>query len=129
MRILLDSNILVRAFAMPRGAAGQVLLETLSPEHRLVLSNEILFELARVLRFPRLTAIHKQSEDAVYDFTWRLRHVAELVSPDPLMVTPIRDRSDIVIVQAAITGRADVLCTHDRDFLLGPPCLSCVPTE
>jgi putative PIN family toxin of toxin-antitoxin system len=120
VRILFDSNILVRAFGRPEGAANRALLATFSPQHTLVLSNEILFEMARVLRSPRMTVMHKKSELGVYDFTWSLRYIAELVSPDPLLVTPIRDQNDIVVLQTAITGRADVLCTSDRDFFTPP---------
>lgn len=76
--------------------------------------------MARVLRSPHMTAMHQQSEDAVYNFTLRLRRIAELVNPDPLLFTPIRDPNDIVVLQTAIAGSADVLCTSDRDFFTPP---------
>lgn len=120
MRVLLDTNILVRAFIESEGPASFVLLALLPPENELILSGEILFEVARVLRSTRIVAIHQEPEGAVYDFIWRLRNAAEIVPPSPLVVTPTRDANDIAILQAALSGKADVLCTCDRDFFEPP---------
>lgn len=69
----------------------------------------MLFELARVLRYPRMVALHGLSENRIYDYIGFLRDAAELVHADPLPVTPIRDRNDTVVMQTAIIGEADVL--------------------
>jgi hypothetical protein len=45
------------------------LLAVLSSDHTLILSNEMLFEVARVLRYPRLMTIHGENEEAIYNFT------------------------------------------------------------
>ncbi len=105
------------------GTASSVLLALLAPGNELVLSSEILFEVARVLRSARIVAIHQEPEGAVYNFIRRLRNAAEIVPPSPLVLTPIRDPNDISILQAALSGRADVLCTCDRDFFEPPASL------
>lgn len=120
MRIVLDSNILVRSFAKSHGLAHDLLLAILSSDHSLVLSNEMLSEVARVLRYPRLAAIHGQSEEAIYNFTGWLRDAAEIIPLNPLTLAPIRDRNDIFVLQTALSGEADVLCTSDRDFFEPP---------
>lgn len=120
MRIVLDSNILVRAFVSSRGLAHDLLLVILSSGHTLILSNEILTEVARVLRYPRLMAVHGESEETVYDFTGWLREAAEIIMLAPLTHAPIRDRNDIFVLQTALSGEADVLCTGDRDFFEPP---------
>ena len=33
---------------------------------------------------------------------------------------PIRDRNDIFVLQTALSGEADVVCTGDRDFFTPP---------
>ena len=33
-----------------------------------------------------------------------------------MLIAPIRDVSDTIIMQTALIGDADVLCTKDRDF-------------
>ena len=120
MRIVLDSNILVRAFVSSQGVAHELLLAILLSGHTLILSNEMLSEVARVLRYPRLMAIHGENEETIYDFTSWLRDAAEIVALDPLARAPIRDRNDIPVLQTTLSGEADVLCTGDRDFFEPP---------
>lgn len=120
MRIVLDSNILVRAFVSSQGVARNLLLTILASDHTLILSNEILFEAARVLRYPRLLAAHGESEETVYEFTGWLREAAEIVVLDPLAPAPIRDRNDIFVLQTALSAEADVVCSGDRDFFEPP---------
>lgn len=120
MRIVVDSNILVRAFVSSDGPAHDVVLASLSPGHTLVLSGEMLNEAARVLRYPRLMSIHGGSEETIYNFASWLRSAAEMVVLNPLQHTPIRDRNDIFVLQTVLTGEADVLCTGDRDFFEPP---------
>jgi putative PIN family toxin of toxin-antitoxin system len=120
LRIVLDSNILVRAFVSSQGVARDLLVAILVSDHTLVLSSEILFEAARVLRYPRLMAVHGETEETIYDFTGWLRSAGEIVALDPLAHAPIRDRNDIIVLQTALSGEADVLCTGDRDFFEPP---------
>ena len=49
-----------------------------------------------------------------------MREAAEIVPPNPLLVMPIRDVNDTVVMQTAVIGEADVLCTKDRDFFEPP---------
>ena len=120
MRIVLDTTILVRATEESQGPARELLLQIVSDQHTLVLSNEILSELARVLRYPRLQEFYGLSEDRVYDFIALLRQVAEIVVLSPLLILPSRDASDIIVLQTAVLGDADVLCTKDEDFYSPP---------
>ena len=116
MRIVLDSAILVRATEGSKGLARELLLRITRSQHRLVLSNEVLFEVARVLRYPRLPTIHGLTDERIYDYTCFLRERSQIVIVNPLLPAPIRDINDIVVVQTAIAGNADVLCTTDSDF-------------
>lgn len=120
MRIVLDSNILVRSFVRSHGLAHELLLVILASEHSLILSSEMLVEVARVLRYPRLVAVHGESEEAIYNFTGWLRDAAEVIVLNPLTTAPIRDRNDIFVLQTALRGEADVLCTGDQDFFEPP---------
>jgi len=116
VRIVLDTTILVRANESSQGPARQLLLDIVTGRHTLLLCNEILYELARVLRYPRLQALHGLPETRIYDYIGFLREVSELVTLNPLLSIPIRDVNDIVVVQTALIGEADVICTKDEDF-------------
>jgi predicted nucleic acid-binding protein len=65
-------------------------------------------------------AVHGESEETIYEFIGWLREAAEIVMLDPLALAPIRDRNDIFVVQTALNGEADVLCSGDRDFFEPP---------
>ena len=88
--------------------------------HRLLLSNEMLYELARVLRYPRLQAFYDLPEEVVFDYINFLRSSSEIVPLNPLVTAPIRDVNDVVVMQTAIIGEADILCTKDDDFFAEP---------
>jgi predicted nucleic acid-binding protein len=49
-----------------------------------------------------------------------LRRSSELVILNPLIIAPIRDVNDIIVIQTAIIGDADSLCTKDDDFFEKP---------
>jgi predicted nucleic acid-binding protein len=49
-----------------------------------------------------------------------LHSVATVIRPDPMLIAPIRDPNDIVVLQTAIIGGADAICTTDEDFFNAP---------
>jgi putative PIN family toxin of toxin-antitoxin system len=114
--VVLDTTILVRANDSSTGLARQLLLILLKANHTLVVSGEILYEVAKVLRYPRLRKFHTLTEEGIYQYIGFLRSIAEIVRLDPTMFVPIRDVNDIMVAQTAIRGEADILCTMDEDF-------------
>jgi predicted nucleic acid-binding protein len=67
-----------------------------------------------------MLAHHGLSEQRIYEYVGFLREAAEIVILNPLLVTPIRDVNDTVVMQTAVIGEADVLCTKDSDFFEAP---------
>ena len=120
MKIVLDTTILVRANEHSHGLARELLTGIVRSKHTLLLSNEMLHELARVLRNPRLQKFYGLSESLVFDYVSFLRRSSEIVPLNPLVTAPIRDVNDIIVMQTAILGEADVLCTKDDDFFQKP---------
>ena len=120
MKITLDSTILVRAFDDTGGLARSLLSTILEGNHLLVLSNEILAETSRVLRYPRMRLRHGMPDSRIYDYVMFLHSVATMVQLDPMLIAPIRDPNDIVVLQTAIIGGAEAICTTDEDFFKAP---------
>jgi len=117
MRIVLDTNILVRAAADEQGLAGRLLVEIISGPHNLVISPYILSEIARVLAYPRLQARWQLNEKTIMEFVSRVGDIAEIVlttTPDRVVIA---DPDDDPIVQTAVLGGADFLCTRDAHLL------------
>ena len=125
MKIVLDTTILVqsnevRANEHSHGLARELLTNIVESEHRLLLSNEMLHGLARVLRYPRLREFYDLTEDLIFDYVKFRRRSSEIVTLDPLVSAPIRDVKDIIVMQTAIIGEADILCTTDADVFEDP---------
>jgi len=94
VKIVLDTTILVRANEHSQGLARDLLLTIIDSEHRLILSNEILNELARVLRYPRLQTFYDLPETLVCDYIAFLHRSSEIVALNPLVMgaNPRRER-------------------------------------
>lgn len=110
MRVFLDTNVLVSAFAT-RGLCADVLRHILA-EHDLITGEVIIVELRRVLRdrikvpAPTIVAIEQLLRDQVV--------VPKPAEPHSL---PIRDPGDRWVLASAVAGKADVLVTGDTDLL------------
>lgn len=111
MRVCLDTNVLVAAFAT-RGLCADV-LRTVLAEHDLVIGEVIRTELRRTLATKlKLPADRVDAVEAV------LGTVPIVPKPTEPSTLTIRDPADRWILATAIAGAADVLVTGDRDLLV-----------
>ncbi|MFO8014364.1 MAG: putative toxin-antitoxin system toxin component, PIN family [Phycisphaerae bacterium] len=110
MKVVLDTNVLVAAFAA-RGLCEAV-LEVCLTGHDLALSEHILTELRRHLR--RTLKVPPAHADAVVAF---LREQAEVVRPADVPADACRDPSDLPVLGTAVAAEADCLVTGDADLL------------
>jgi putative PIN family toxin of toxin-antitoxin system len=115
MRVLLDTNVLVRATGTSSGPARSVLLALLEAPHVIIVSSFLLDELRRVLKYPRVGQIHGLTEIAINEYIRDLIAAAEFIDVPPSLTGHVaHDPDDDPIVACAVYGRADVLCTRDR---------------
>ena len=117
MRVVLDTNILVRANPRAKGPARSLLLEIArSDQHTLILSPFLLEETERVLNYPRMQALWPLSADEIQRYLQLLDDFAELVHPRSVVPIVLGDPNDDPVIETAILGHAEVLCTLDQDF-------------
>lgn len=115
MRVLLDTNVLVRATGESTGPARALLLRLAAPPHAVVVSAFLLDELRRVLTYPRVQRLHGLSGMALEQYVQDLAACAELIDVPPVLSRHVlHDPDDDPVVACAVYGRADVLCTLDR---------------
>lgn len=112
MRVFLDTNVLVAAFAT-RGLCADVVRVVLA-EHQLITAEVVLTELRAAL-IRRIKLPHATVEDILA----LLRDQEVVPKPPKPSDLPIRDPDDRWILASAMAGRADVLVTGDRDLLDG----------
>ncbi len=110
MRVFLDTNILVSAFAS-RGICADLLRHILV-EHELITGEVVLTELKRTL----LKRI-KVPPKVVAEIEALLRDHQVVAKPRRHLDLGLRDADDEWIVASAVVGRADALVSGDRDIL------------
>lgn len=110
MKVVLDTNVLVAAFAT-RGLCEAV-LDVCLATHELVLSEYILTELRRNL-IAKLKLPPAQAEEIV-SF---MREQAALVEPACVPVGACRDPADLAVLGTAVAGGNACLVTGDRELL------------
>ncbi len=110
MRIVLDSNVIIAAFAT-RGLC-QALFEYCLENHDVIVCEEILGEVRAAL----LGKI-KVPEETVGQIGNYLRNSMELVRPAEIDIPDLKDRSDLPILGAAVSSGADYLITGDNELL------------
>lgn len=116
MRIALDSTILVRAHHKAIGSGRALVVELLDRGHELILSRSILDEVERVLHYPRLIKQFDLSEADIVAYLAFLSRRATTIVPDDNVTPPIRDPDDVHVIQTAVGGKSEYLCTLDSHF-------------
>ena len=114
MRILLDTNVLVAAYAT-RGFCHDI-LELVLAQHQLLVGETVLEELQRVL------ADNLGIREAhVSEVVGLVREHADVVAPIEPATWPATDPADRWVAAAALNGAADILVTGDKDLLEAAP--------
>jgi len=110
MRVLLDSNVLVAAFAA-HGLCHTV-FELCLVEHEIVLSEYILKEVEKALK----TRVKLPPESIVETLSF-LRRNSLMERPVPVDKKRCRDPKDLPILGLAVAARCDALVSGDADLL------------
>ena len=111
MRVVLDSNVLIAAFAT-RGLC-ESLVEVCLSDHELIVSEHLLSEIQR-----NLTMKIKLPVGIIKDIISLLRDRGTLMVPDLVSEDACRDTDDIPILGLAQAASADCIVTGDKDLLV-----------
>ena len=117
IRAVLDANVFVSAIISPIGIPALVLKAWRDEQFHLVLSQEILREVGRVLRYPKIAKRHRWSERRLRVFVEDLSHLA-ILTPGVERLSVIKDDlSDNLYLECAIEGEADYIVSGDEHLL------------
>lgn len=110
MRVFLDANVLVSAVAT-RGLCADVFREVLT-SHELIVSAALLKEVKKALQQKLKVPTSLASE-----FLNLLTQDTIESKPSGLPKVAIKDKTDLIILASALSGKAELMVTGDRELL------------
>lgn len=114
IRAVLDANVLVSALLTPQGIPAKVLTAWQAERFHLVVSEAVLGEIDRVLRYPRIIRRHRWSEERLQGFIGDLAHLA-IVTPGEVHLAVItEDLPDNRYLECAVEGEAEYIVSGDQ---------------
>ena len=120
LRVVLDTDVMVAAFASATGASRRLLLAVLDQDVQLLLSAPLLFEYEAVLTRPEALAMSRLTREDVLAVLDDLTALCVPVSTDYRWRPLAHDADDDLVLEAAINGGADVIATFNvRDMTQG----------
>ena len=111
MKVVLDSNVIIAAFAA-RGLSS-ALFELCLDRHTIILSDFILAEVRRAFAQKLKMPQHSISKIESY-----LREICVLSIFDKITKNICRDKDDDNIIALALSAKADFIITGDKDLLV-----------
>jgi hypothetical protein len=117
MRVVLDANVFVSALMNRQGSPRRILVGWEEDQFDVLVSEPIIAELGRVLRYPRIVRRHRQSEAAIEHFLGMLASQAVMVATTAQLHVVQNDESDNRYLECAVAGDAEYLVSGDRDLL------------
>ena len=115
VRAVLDTNVVLSGLVFRGGAAGQLRLAWQRGRVLPLVSTATVQELIRVLAYPKFHLSQDEQDELLADY---LPYAETVRIPQPLPQVPdCRDVLDLPFMHLAVTGKAQVLVTGDRDLL------------
>jgi len=111
MRVVVDTNIIVSGYL--GGTLEAIIVAWKSGKFTLVVSAAIVDEYISVLKRPKFQIEHTEIDD----FTALLLDKAEFVIPVDEIKAVNDDASDNKFIEAAITGKANLIVSGDKHLL------------
>ena len=111
MKVVFDTNIFISALVIPNSKAEQAIIKIIEGSDTLLLSKEIMGEILSVLSIK----FHRDRE-AISHVAFYLSDLARMIKPTR-KIRLFKDDPDNRILECAVSGRADVIVTGDKEIL------------
>ena len=117
MRVVVDTNVVVSRYLVPQGKPARILSHWEEGDFDLLVSEPILDECRRVLRYDRLRARHGMNDAAIEQVIVGLRTFATMVVPRQAIRAVDSDPDDDKFLECAVAGGAEFVVSGDRHLL------------
>ena len=117
MKVVLDTNVIVSGLLSPHSPPGEIIRAWRRYQVDLVLAEEQLTEIERVLHYPKIQRILGWNTERITAFVQRLGRRALRIRVSGIPVEVPGDASDIPILASLVGSSAQFLVTGDSDLL------------
>jgi len=118
-RVVLDTNVVLSALVFGTGTAGRLRIGWQQGVFAPLVCTATVQELIRVLAYPKFRLSRLEQDELLADY---LPHTLAVRIPEPPPTVPdCRDPLDLPFMHLAVTGKAKVLVSGDRDLLALAP--------
>ena len=111
MRVVFDTNIFISALVIPGSLAEKAVSRIIEGRDELVLSTDIIKEVLSVL-----SSKFGREREALSHVAVILLDLGNWVKPDQ-RIRVLRDEPDNRILECAVSGRAELIVTGDKEML------------
>jgi putative PIN family toxin of toxin-antitoxin system len=115
LRVVLDTNIFISALFW-KGTPGRIIEAIAARKAHLVLSDEILNELARKISSRKFSVRLDRTGKTVQQVVGEFRQLAEITAPAIIPQNSVRDQKDQIILACAVGGHVDCIVSGDKDL-------------
>ncbi|MBI1870830.1 MAG: putative toxin-antitoxin system toxin component, PIN family [Chlamydiae bacterium] len=116
IKAVIDANVVVSALINKKGTPAKILDHLQFDRFVMVVSKEILFEIRRVLKYPKWVKIHQLSFIEIDEFVNNLETLSLSVILRGGHQFPVRDINDVIYLEAAEVSQADYVVSGDKDL-------------
>lgn len=114
LKAVVDTNLLVSSFISPFSYPREIERRWRRGEFVLVTSHEIVEEVNRVLRLPRIQVKYHLAESDIQAFVLTLIHRANCVAGRLILKGVAPDSGDDKVISCAVEGGAALIVTGDK---------------
>ena len=116
-RVVLDTNVFISGILSPKGPPGLILKAWEDQIFDLIVSEPILKEMERVLRYEKIRKRHGWNDKEIKAFIRVIPLFAILTPGKTKLKKRLKDPEDEKFLIAALEGEADYLVTGDSQLL------------
>jgi len=116
MRVVLDANIYISSLISTQGNPRKIMEKWEEGAFEVFVTQAILAEVGRVLRYPRIVARHGKDEGKIGRFLKLLATQATMVETGET-ITVVTDETDNRYLECAIAAKASYIVSGDNHLL------------
>lgn len=115
LRVVFDTNTVLSALLFSHGKLSWLRGQWRTQGVTTLASKQTVQELLRVLAYPKFRLAKSEAEELLSDY---LPYTEIITIKSRIFTEPrCRDQADQIFIDLAVTGKADVLVTGDKDLL------------